>query len=95
MKNKIDCQKDLQIKDCDWTVEGEAPADVVEMAVKHLRNNHNLDVPDAENILEGDYDPDDLDEGARVVVQRLRETLNVQPAKDALESQPAFDAPTP
>jgi predicted small metal-binding protein len=76
---------DLGIANCDFVAEGETPADVVAQMVDHLRSEHDIDMPDTETIMSDDFDLDmlfkDRDEGARLVVDRLREELNVTPSE--------------
>jgi predicted small metal-binding protein len=82
---KIDCHE-LGFKDCDWHASGETPAGVVEEAVAHLRQKHDLDMPDPEIILEGKVDDDPLlttaTEPVRLVVERLKGKLDLVPAEE-------------
>jgi predicted small metal-binding protein len=64
------------------SVEGEAPADVMEQVVEHLRSEHDIELPDAEEILENKVGDNvvwstPLDDDARLVLERLREQLNI------------------
>jgi predicted small metal-binding protein len=88
----IRCQE-LGIHDCDYVARGESPGDAVEEMVEHLDDHHDVDLPDVEDIMDPDFnlvefweanlEPDD--EGSRIVVQRLREHLNI-PGPEGLES---------
>jgi len=76
--------KDLAIKDCDFVAEGKAPADIVKQFVEHLRSEHGIDMPDAEDILDREeLEPVRVpgsrpDEQVQLVVTRLREELGLQ-----------------
>jgi predicted small metal-binding protein len=72
--------KELGVAGCDETFEGTSPGDVVRKAVEHLRDHHDIDLPDAETILEGDMTEnplDPVDEDAALIIVRLREALNL------------------
>ena len=77
---KIDCA-DLGIEDCDFHIEGETPADVIEQVREHLHKHNDLDLPKTDDILDGEYQLDNIDEAAQLVIRRLRQTLNVTPAE--------------
>lgn len=82
---RITCD-DLGVKGCDLVAEGETPADVVEQVVEHLRSEHDIDMPDAEgilnkSILEPTHIPGaEPDKDVQLVVRRLREKLGIKPA---------------
>ncbi|MGD8623912.1 MAG: DUF1059 domain-containing protein [Anaerolineae bacterium] len=93
MTIKLDCHE-LGIENCDWTASGETPAGVVEEAVAHLRQKHDLEMPDAEIILEGKVDDDPLlttaPKPVRLIVERLKEKLDmVPPEEPSVEIDPA------
>lgn len=48
---EINCS-DLGIADCTYTAYGETAGDAVEDMVEHLRAEHDLNMPDADEILE-------------------------------------------
>jgi predicted small metal-binding protein len=57
---EIKCS-DLGIADCSYTAHGETPGEAVEAMVKHLRREHHLDMPDAEDILDASSAKDQAD----------------------------------
>ena len=86
---------DLGIADCDYVARGETAKAVVDQMVEHLEDEHGIEMPDSEIIL-GEY-PDignliktlgrifsgEPDEETRLVVQRLREALDIHTTGDA------------
>jgi predicted small metal-binding protein len=86
MAEELRCS-DLGVAGCEYVARAATPHEVVEDMVKHLRKNHDIDMPDAEEIMSGDYDEttglgDALDEEARLVVKRMRETLDIEGLED-------------
>jgi predicted small metal-binding protein len=80
-KKEIHCSE-LGVHECDFVAQGETPAEVVEQVVEHLRSEYGIDLPDAEEILEGRTPTDRLMEGridkdAALLVTRLREQLGI------------------
>ncbi len=57
---EIKCS-DLGIANCSYTARGETPGEAVEAMVKHLRQEHHLDMPDAEDILDASSAKDRAD----------------------------------
>lgn len=90
---RIHCSE-LGVADCDWVASGETPGEVLDQAVAHLRDEHGLDMPDPETILEGDYveNPvlEDADEGIVVMIRRLRETLGIEQRADPVDAWPSI-----
>jgi len=82
MAMQVTCDEDLRIAGCDLVVEGEAPGDVAERVVRHLREEHDIDMPDAESIVAGDFDEEVLDKEVRTVTRRLREALALPEGED-------------
>jgi predicted small metal-binding protein len=75
---KVRGNEDLRVADCEFVVHGEVPGEIVAEVVEHLREAHDIEMPDAEAILEGKVDEAmDLDEETRKIVQRLREALEL------------------
>jgi predicted small metal-binding protein len=71
---------DLGIRDCSWVARGETAGDVVEQVVRHLRREQDINMPNPEQIIEGQVydDPmDTLDPAVATLVERLREELNL------------------
>jgi predicted small metal-binding protein len=92
MAFELNC-KDIGVKDCDWTAKGETPADVVEQAVAHLEDDHSLEMPEPETILEGKLTDQplksDVDESVRTVVERIQQELNIVPPDVPTDAAPA------
>ncbi|MEJ2208188.1 MAG: DUF1059 domain-containing protein [Anaerolineae bacterium] len=86
--------KDLGIANCDWSTSGETPADVIGPMVKHLRQEHDIDMPDTETIMEGRATDNPIlegvDERVALIVRRLHAELDLSPATDGTEAQPAI-----
>jgi predicted small metal-binding protein len=81
---KVRCQEDLKIEGCDVVAQGETAGEVLREIVPHLRKEHNLDLPDVEEILAGKMSQDELfegqeDEAVRLIVSRLHEALDIEP----------------
>lgn len=91
MTRELACT-DLGIRDCDWVARGETAGDVVEEAVQHLRTKHNIKLPDAETIMEGDFFEDPIggtpDPAAATIVRRLQEALNLQETDSTPDAGP-------
>ena len=84
---------ELGIQDCDFTAHGETASDVVGQVVEHLRTEHGIDMPDAELIMSGDLNQSIMpptDPGVEMIVDRLKETLNIVPPGSATEARPAI-----
>jgi predicted small metal-binding protein len=75
MVTELKCE-DLNVKGCSFTVQGETPKEVLEKASEHLREEHDIELPDPETILES-KDISNLEESVQIVVQRLRKALNI------------------
>jgi predicted small metal-binding protein len=89
---KVTCSE-LGVMDCDETFSGKSAGDVVEQAVAHLRQHHDIDMPDAETILEGDQTEnplDPVDEDVALVIERLKEALNLNPPEVPGRSAPSL-----
>jgi predicted small metal-binding protein len=75
---EVQCSEDLRIEGCDFAARGETPGEAAEEMVEHLRETHDLDMPDAEAIMEGKIDEARMmDEETETVVERLREALGI------------------
>lgn len=84
---------ELGIQDCDFTARGETASDVVGQVVEHLRAEHGIDMPDAEIIMSGDLSKSILppiDPGVQMIVDRMKETLNIVPPASATEARLAI-----
>ena len=91
MTNKV-TGSELGIEDCDFTARGETVSDVVSQVVEHLRAVHGIDLPDAEVIMSGDLSTSIMsaaDPAVHMIVDRLKETLNIVPPKSPTEARPA------
>jgi predicted small metal-binding protein len=80
MKKKVRCEQDLGVVNCDLVVEGDDPGEVAAEYVEHLRDEHDMDMPDAETITNEEMDIEDLGGEVRTVVRRLREALGISAA---------------
>jgi predicted small metal-binding protein len=99
MSMEISCSEDLGIKDCECVARGETAGSVVEEIVEHLRDEHDLDLPDAEAILTGTIDEKyviegPMDPGTRMVLERLQEKLGLQPKEGLTEPRPTIGRTT-
>ena len=77
---EIECE-DLGIRDCDFHIEGKTPADAIEQVRAYLREHNHLDLPDTDDILDGEYKLENLDEGVDLIITRLRHELSVTPGE--------------
>ena len=90
MAYEIKCGEDLGIANCDFAARGETPGDALAQMTDHLEDKHDLSLPDDDVILEGQdtnvvrsvMQTDQFTEEDRVVVERLREQLNVAEAQE-------------
>ena len=88
---EVSC-KELGIVDCTFSASGQTAGEVLEKMITHLRSEHDLDMPEAEEILSNPKKPEDLtlvvpeiwitrhprmDEEVRLVTERLVEKLNL------------------
>jgi predicted small metal-binding protein len=94
MTMRVRCEEDLGIEGCDAVVRGETAGEVLREIVPHLRAEHGLELPDADEILEGQMSQDELFEGpadqaVKVTVRRLRDTLNIEPLETPKGPAPA------
>lgn len=73
--------QDLGIANCDWSATGETPADVIEQMVNHLRQEHDIDMPKTETIMEGRATDDpimeDVDDRVRLIIRRIHAELDM------------------
>lgn len=84
--------EELGVVDCDFIARGETPGDVLKEMVDHLKTTHNMDMPDADEILKNPDDPGQsvlilpelwvnahpkMDEPVRLVTERLVNKLNL------------------
>jgi predicted small metal-binding protein len=92
---EIRCGEDLGIADCDFVARGEAPGEIMHEMVEHLREEHDMDLPDAEAILQGDVDETDVDDKIWMVVRRLREDLETDYEDSDMEAGAAAVPPEP
>jgi predicted small metal-binding protein len=82
MAREVSCS-DLGVAGCNKTFRGETAADVVNQVKDHLESEHDIDLPQTEYILR-DGIPirtllgEQIDEGARLIVDRLRDALDIR-----------------
>ncbi|MHB1294036.1 MAG: DUF1059 domain-containing protein [Anaerolineae bacterium] len=90
---EIQCA-DLGIAECHGVFRGETPADAIEELRKHLRAEHDIDLPEADIILKSDPNwrfkdavddlmRDDYDEEEIIIVERLRTMFKVTTTEQA------------
>lgn len=95
MTKKISC-KELKVEGCHHTAQAASSGAALEEMVEHLRKEHDIDLPEAEEILEGDFDPQAWDESTNLLITRMREELNLPPLdpapETAEEAEPATSA---
>jgi predicted small metal-binding protein len=77
MTRRVRCE-DLGILGCSFAAQGETAGEVLGEVTGHLEKEHGIHVPEATDILEGRVNENDLGKGARLVVQRLRDVLNIK-----------------
>ncbi len=88
---EVSCEE-LGVIDCDYEARGETPGDVLKKMVDHLQTVHDMDIPDAEEILKNPQHPGEsvlilpelwvkkypqMDEPVRLVTERLINKLNL------------------
>jgi len=86
---------DLGVADCDYVARGEDAEAVVDDMVVHLEEEHDLDMPEPDVILDTYPDDDTFiqelaevfagepDKQTQLVLQRLRDELNLQEGQAA------------
>jgi predicted small metal-binding protein len=87
--------KDLGVANCDLVARAEAPGEIVHKVVGHLREAHDIDMPDAEVILEGQVEETDVDQKVWTIVKRIREDLNLGEVAASGEAMPGEEGPAP
>ena len=88
---QITCSE-IGIAGCDFSTSGAAAGDAVEAMVDHIRNEHNIDMPDVEVVMTGNVKEDWLDvvdPAAELAVRRLTEALNIVHAEEPKVQMPA------
>lgn len=88
--------EDLGIAGCEYVASGETPGDVVRDVKEHLKDEHNVDLPETEAILEGrEFDETVIgaSEDANIIVRRLREALAVGGDEDVSSDEPGTSVP--
>ena len=93
MAKEIRCEEHLGIVDCDLKVRSDVPGEVVRQVVEHLREEHDMTMPDAKAIMEGSVEEGDVDEKVWTVVKRLDEELNLSELATQSEELPEGEGP--
>lgn len=88
-------EEDLGVAECDLVARGETPAEVIEQVVKHFHEEHFVDLPDPDVLLQDQVDRSGLPERKRLIVARLRETLGIGPVWPTEEGEPQFPPEDP
>jgi predicted small metal-binding protein len=83
---------DLGIQNCNFSASGETAGEIVKEVVEHLRDEHDIDMPDVADILEGKVSEDlkHNNPSAYLVVERLIETLNILPSEGPGKPSPSI-----
>ena len=84
---------ELGITGCDFVARGETAGDVVEQVVQHLHSEHDIDLPDADAILEGRVGNNPTIVGSKeefLIIERLRESLDLEPMGGLVPAKPAI-----
>jgi len=92
MTKELGCSE-LGVKDCDFVASGETVSDVVEEMVGHLREEHDIEMPDAKTILKGDVtdeSPEMADEATELIVNRMIEKLEITPPDTPEPPEPSI-----
>lgn len=92
---EVQCAEDLGIADCDMVARGEAPGEIAGQIVEHLRQAHDMNMPDVSAIMSGGIEEADVDEEVWSVVTRLREALDVDDVDALTEKPPGEEGPPP
>lgn len=96
MAKEIKCS-DLGVVGCDFVARGEAAGDVVKQVVEHLGSEHDMDMPDADAILKGEVSDDPQlrhKKDVLLVVERLREALDIVPLEEPEPPRPTIGKTT-
>ena len=91
MAKEIRCDE-LGIAGCDFVARGETVGDVVEQVVQHLHSEHDIELPDADAILEGRVGDNPNIVGSKqefLIIERLRESLDIEPMGGSVPPKPA------
>jgi predicted small metal-binding protein len=83
---------ELGVKDCDFNARGETAGDVVRELVDHLRDEHAIDMPDADVILAGELSGDPrekVDPAVALIIKRLTNALNIVPSEGTQTPRPS------
>jgi predicted small metal-binding protein len=89
---RIECAE-LGIEDCNFVASGETDGDVVREVVKHLRTEHDIDMPDADTIMAGELKEEPLemvDPDVKIIVERLTEALDIVPTEEPEAPKPSI-----
>lgn len=86
---------ELTVADCDYVARGETTGDVLEDIIEHLDEEHDVELPDAEDIIDDAVDEDELDGEARVIVNRIQERMAIAEAGGAELSGSDLDVGVP
>jgi predicted small metal-binding protein len=81
MAMQISCNE-LGIQGCNFVASGATPGEVIRKVVDHVRARHDVDLPDADAILDGrlrDTPMEGANPGAETIVKRLAEKLDTAP----------------
>lgn len=83
MAVEIKCTQ-LGVADCGYVARGETTGDALEDMIEHLDEEHDVELPEPDAIIENRVDEDLLDGEARVIVGRLQDQLNVADSEEGV-----------
>jgi predicted small metal-binding protein len=92
MAMELKCE-DLNVKNCSFVVQGETARDIIKETTKHLRKDHGINLPDVQEVLEG-RDLDKLEDGTRLLVERLRWVLGIRSKAETPDTRPGTRPPS-
>lgn len=87
--------RELNVTGCTFVAEGETAADILQQMIEHLEEEHELQLPNAEAILSGKVEETDLTHGSRLVLERIRERLDLTDKGSSSPPSPPTVAPGP
>ena len=85
---------DLGVVDCEYVASGETAGDAAQDMIEHLRSEHDVDMPDAD-VVTSDDDIEAPSSDAQVIIERLRDVLNVPGTVTTSDDELESDAAVP
>ncbi len=69
--------KQVGVNGCTYTAKGSTAGEAFTQMLTHLRDEHDLELPDPEDVLENRSDESTWNRAAQLIIQRLRERLHL------------------